>query len=166
MRLRRIALDDEPQIRQAIAEFEAEGGQWSYRYRPDLPWDDYVALVHGWEDGVDLPEGFVKHAELVADVEGVIVGRTSIRYELNGFLATHGGHIGYAVRPPHRRQGHATEILRQSLDIARDHGIDPVLVTCDDVNVGSAKVIEANRGKLESIIEGLDGMPLKRRYWL
>lgn len=165
LQLRRITVDDEPQIRTAVSEFEAEGGHWSYRFRPDLVWSDYVSLVHGWEDGVDLPDGFVKHAELVAVVGDDIVGRTSIRFELNEFLRTIGGHIGYAVRPPFRRNGYATEILRQSLVLARAHGIDPVLVTCDVDNVGSRKVIEANGGVLESIGDGEPGSPMKRRYW-
>ena len=164
LKLRRITVEDEPQIRSAVQEFEAEGGHWSYRYRPDLPWADYVSTVHGWENGDDLPEGFVKHAELVATVDEDIVGRTSIRFELNAFLRTLGGHIGYAVRPPFRRQGYATEILRQSLDIARARGIDPVLVTCDDDNLASAKVIEANGGRLESLVPGEADIP-KRRYW-
>ncbi len=164
--LRRITIEDEPQIRAAIQEFDSEEGHWSYRFRPDLPWDEYVALVHGWEDGINLPERFVKHAELVAEVDGDVVGRTSIRFEMNEFLSTLGGHIGYAVRPKFRRQGYATEILRQSLEIARARGIDPVLVTCDDDNLASAKVIEANGGKLENIIPGeLPDMPMKRRYW-
>ncbi|GAA3510614.1 hypothetical protein GCM10022234_01090 [Aeromicrobium panaciterrae] len=165
MILRRIEVGDEAQIRAAISEFEAEGGHWSYRFRPDLPWDEYVSLVHGWEDGIDLPDGFVKHAELVAVEGDVIVGRTSIRFELNEFLRTLGGHIGYAVRPPFRRRGHATEILRQSMVVARAHGIDPVLVTCDDDNIASAKVIEANGGVLDDIIPGESDVP-KRRYWL
>jgi predicted acetyltransferase len=164
LHLRRISIQDEPQIRAAISEFGTEGGHWSYRFRPDLPWDEYVSLVHGWEDGIDLPDGFVRHAELVAVVGDDIVGRTSIRFELNDFLRTLGGHIGYAVRPPFRRQGYATEILRQSLEIARARGIDPVLVTCDDDNLASAKVIEANGGKLESIVPGEAAVP-KRRYW-
>jgi predicted acetyltransferase len=165
LQLRRIAVEDESQILDAVEEFRAEAGHWSYRFRPDLPWDEYVSLVHGWEDGIDLPDGFVKHAELVAVVDGDIVGRTSIRFELKGFLETHGGHIGYAVRPPFRRQGYATEILKQSLVIAHARGIDPVLVTCDDDNLGSTKVIEANGGVLESIIDGLPDKPPKRRYW-
>lgn len=164
LELRRITVEDEPQILAAIDEFRAEEGHWSYRFRPDLPWDEYVSLVHGWEDGIDLPDGFVRHAELVAVDDGTIVGRTSIRFELNEFLRTLGGHIGYAVRPPYRRQGHATEILRQSLIIARNRGIDPALVTCDDDNIASAKVIEANGGRLESIVPGEAGVP-KRRYW-
>jgi predicted acetyltransferase len=98
-------------------------------------------------------------------VGGQIVGRTSIRHELNEFLARFGGHIGYGVLDAHRRRGHATEILRQSLVIARARGVDRVLVTCDDDNVGSATVIERCGGVFESVVEGLDGIPI-RRYWI
>ena len=66
--------------------------------------------------------------------------------------ASQGGHIGYAVRPAHRRRGYATEILRQSLIIARAVGVDRVLVTCDDTNVGSSAVIEACGGVLDDVV--------------
>lgn len=164
--LRRLEVEDEQQVLAAVEEFAAEGGQWSYRYRPDLPWADYVELVHGWEDGVNLPDGFVEHAELVAVVDGDIVGRTSVRFVLNEFLRNIGGHIGYNVRPSFRRRGYATEILRQSLDLARAHGISPALVTCDIDNIGSMRVIEANGGVLEGIFDGEPGLPQKRRYWI
>ena len=163
--LRRLTLADEADTKAAVAELEAEGGHWSYRYRPDLDWPAYVELVHGWEDGRDLPQGFVANADLVADVDGVVVGRASLRFELNEFLRTLGGHIGYAVRPQFRRRGYATEILRQSVDLLGARGISPVLVTCDDDNLASAKVIEANGGVLESVVPGVADMP-KRRYWI
>jgi len=165
--LRPLSLDDEAQVTAAVAEFVAEGGEWSYRYRGELPWAEYVALVHGWEHGRDLPDGFVAHLELVAEVDGDIVGRTSIRWELNDFLSELGGHIGYAVRPAHRRQGHATEILRQSVAILRDRGVSRILVTCDDDNHASARVIEAGGGVLEGVVPHWDpGEPPRRRYWI
>jgi len=163
--VRRLALTDEADTKAAVAEFEAEGGHWSYRYRPDLPWPDYVALVHGWEHGRDLPQGFVANADLVADVDGVVVGRASLRFELNEFLRTLGGHIGYAVRPQFRGHGYAKEILRQSVDLLRVRRISPVLVTCDDDNLASARVIESGGGVLESVVPGVADMP-KRRYWI
>ena len=97
---------------------------------------------------------------LVADVGGEVVGRTSIRHELNDYLAALGGHIGSAVRPAYRGRGHAREILRQSLVIARAEG---VLVTCDDDNIASRRTIERVGGVLDDV-RAVPGAPLKRRY--
>ena len=95
-----------------------------------------------------------------------IVGRVSIRHELNEFLLRIGGHIGYTVVPEFRRQGYATEILRQSLEIVRlRFGLSRVLVTCDDDNLGSIRTIEKNGGVLENLVSGPDLKP-KRRYWI
>jgi predicted acetyltransferase len=88
------------------------------------------------------------------------LGRLAIRHRLNDFLLDVGGHIGYDVRPTRRREGHATGMLRQALPWARTLGIDPALVTCDDDNVGSIRVIEAAGGTLEDVRRD------KRRYWV
>jgi predicted acetyltransferase len=72
----------------------------------------------------------------------------------------------YCVLPRHRRRGYATAILRQSLLIARATGVERVLVTCDDGNVGSATVIEACGGKLDSVIRTAPEAPPTRRYWI
>lgn len=88
------------------------------------------------------------------------LGRLAIRHRLNEVLLDVGGHIGYDVRPSRRREGHATAMLRESLPWARDLGIDPALVTCDDDNVGSVRVIEAAGGVLEDV------RGVKRRYWV
>ena len=58
-----------------------------------------------------------------------------------------------------------TEILRESLVIARAGGVDAVLMTCNDSNVGSAAVIECCGGVLEDVITLADGTAL-RRYWI
>ena len=86
--------------------------------------------------------------------------RIAIRHVLNDFLLDVGGHIGYDVRPTRRREGHATAMLRAALPWALDLGIDPALVTCDDDNVGSIRVIEACGGVLEDV------RGVKRRYWV
>ena len=88
------------------------------------------------------------------------LGRLAIRHVLNDFLLDVGGHIGYDVRPTRRRQGHATEMLRAALPWARGLGIDTALVTCDDDNVGSIRVIEAAGGEVEDV------RGVKRRYWV
>ena len=96
-----------------------------------------------------------------------IVGRGSIRHELNDFLFRVGGHIGYTVVPEFRRRGYATQILRQLLTIARERfGLARVLVTCDDDNIGSIRTIEKNGGVLENVVSGVDLVTPKRRYWI
>lgn len=115
--------------------------------------------------GTDLPEGCVRSDLLVAEYEGRIVGRVSIRYELTGFLRVVGGHIGYAVLPDERRRGFAREILRLSLERLRESGVHKVLVTCSDDNVASRRIIEGAGGILENTYTTSDGT-VKLRFWI
>jgi predicted acetyltransferase len=96
----------------------------------------------------------------IVDDADEVVGRVSIRHRLTEQLLQVGGHIGYAVIPSARRRGHATAALAQSLRLAADLGIDPALVTCDDTNVASRRVIEKNGGVLEDVREH------KMRFWV
>jgi predicted acetyltransferase len=134
-------------------------------------WNGYLERLEKDARGEDLPEGRVPAALLAADVDGELVGRVSVRFALNEWLAHQGGHIGYAVGRNFRRRGYASEILRQALQIARHHGVTDALVCCDEDNVGSAGVIESCGGVLESIVEGWDPEghappTLVKRYWI
>ena len=166
LRLRALRTSDEQVFSQAHQELAAEGFEFGIHYRPGMPWDDYLRAVSDQALGLNLPQGWVRNTRLVADVGGTLVGRTSIRHELNEFLISYGGHIGYAVVPDQRRRGYATEILRQSIDIARTLGIDRVLVTCDDSNTGSVKTIEACGGQLENVVALPPADTPRRRYWI
>jgi len=98
----------------------------------------------------------------VAVVAGDIIGRVSIRHRLNAFLAAEGGHIGYGVMPGFRRRGSATQMLEQSLIIARSLGLDTVLLVCDDANQGSATVIQRCGGTLRDRSTASDGTTIRR----
>lgn len=165
LRLRPLRLEDEQAARAAHAALAAEY-TFLLDHDPDEPWAAFVERDARQRRGVDLLPGRVPAAFLVAWSGGQIVGRASIRLELNEYLATAGGHIGYAVLPAHRRRGHATEILRQSLIVARAAGIEDVLVTCAVDNIGSRTVIERGGGEFDSIVHDPKEGVEKRRYWI
>ncbi|MGB0102438.1 MAG: GNAT family N-acetyltransferase [Nocardioides sp.] len=90
----------------------------------------------------------------------VFVGFLALRHSLTPWLLEEGGHIGYAVRPSRRREGHASRGLLLALAEAAALGLDRVLVTADEDNLGSQQVILGAGGLLEDTRNG------KRRYWI
>ena len=144
----------------------AEGFAFGFAVEPGVEWSACLQAQEERRCGANLSPGQVPATLLMADVGGTIVGRAHIRHELNDFLERVGGHIGYCVLPAHRRLGYATEILRQSLVVARAIGVDRALVTCDDDNIGSIAVIERCGGRLDSVIIDDPSEAAKRRYWI
>jgi predicted acetyltransferase len=127
----------------------------------------YLQVLAEQERGQNLQPHHVPSTFRFAFLERRIVGRVSIRHLLNAFLEQVGGHIGYVVVPEFRRRGYATAMLSLSVHIARETlGIQRILVTCDDDNIGSIKTIERNGGILENVISGPDLGKPKRRYWI
>jgi predicted acetyltransferase len=150
----RASADDRSMVGQEIRQF---GSRW----RGPAAFGDYVARVRdqACEDH-SRPAGIVASTTLWWVDGAEYLGRLAIRHRLTPHLRDYGGHIGYDVRPSARRQGHATAMLAAALPVTHARGIDPVLVTCDDDNVASRKVIEANGGVLE------DQRGVKLRYWV
>ena len=160
LRLRPLAVDDEAAADAAQVELAADSFAFLLERDPGQAWPAYLHRLRQYARGLDLPADRVPGTFLGAYAGGELVGRVSIRHELNDYLRRLGGHIGYGVRPAYRRRGYATEILRQSLVIVRSLGVDRVLVTCGDRNVASARTIE----KLGGVLSETEGGT--RRYWI
>jgi predicted acetyltransferase len=159
--------DEEQEFLRAHRATTPEVQNYLHYYVEGMPFARYLQVLAEHARGENLPPNHVPSTFLFAFAASRIVGRVSIRHELNEFLLRVGGHIGYVVVPEFRRQGHATAMLRRSLQIAHETlGLDRVLVTCDDDNVGSIRTIEKNGGVLENIVSGPDVAKAKRRYWI
>lgn len=166
--LRPLRLADEASFRAAIAEMQQDAPPWDFAlgWAKEDSFETYVLKNEQWARGENLPQGYVPAGFYVAVVGGEVVGRVSIRFQLNDFLAKVGGHIGYGVLPSQRRKGYATRMLALALPIARQQGVEHALITTDLDNVGSRKVIERCGGVFESIGDHPEYGAPKRRYWI
>jgi predicted acetyltransferase len=104
---------------------------------------------------------------LVRESDDRILGMINIRHSLNDYLLKLGGNIGYSIRPTERRKGYATKILYLGLEKCKELNIDKVLVTCDKSNIGSAKTIQNNGGRLENEVKKDEtSNEMVQRYWI
>lgn len=130
---------------------------------------DIFEKIENMHTGKDLPEGYVKATYFWLVDGDEFVGEISVRHSLTDSLLRYGGNIGYGIRYSHWNKGIGTIMLSKALVYARDVlGLSKVLITCNDDNYGSARVIEKNGGILQDkIINTIDGVTrLSRRYWI
>jgi predicted acetyltransferase len=163
--LRELQDGDEAAFLAGVESWRGEDLEWhTFHWKPGMAFADLLEIQRKQRLGLDLAPGRVPASMLYGFVDGTIVGRVSIRHELNDFLRTVGGHMGYAVAPAFRRHGYATTMARLGLDACRSVGLRRILVTAGDSNAPSWRIIEKLGGILENTVEH-EGV-LKRRYWL
>ncbi len=168
----------EPSVRykdsfiEAVREFRDENNIRASQYRGL----DFAALQNDFEsfcreqsehsEGKHLPDGYVPESVYWLVDGGRYIGRVSIRHRATPQLLQIGGHIGYDIRPSQRRKGYGSRMLALALPKAKALGHERVLLTCDETNVGSRKVIEKNGGVFENRVPNPEGGPEKLRYWI
>jgi predicted acetyltransferase len=168
LQLRQLQVSDKALLDTAIDEFRKSGPEFEFAFKYDkhLPFQNYVEMVNGWPEGKNLPDKFVPGTFLVGVVDNKIVGRISLRHHLTEYLENFGGHVGYGVVPSERNRGYATMMLKGVLPLALKLGIKRVLVTCDEDNYASMRVIEKSGGTLENIVDEPGKTKRKKRYWI
>ena len=113
-----------------------------------------------------VPKGLVPSSTYlgVREKDNYIVGMIDIRHYLNEYLTQVGGNIGYSVRKTERNKGYAKQMLKLALEKCRDLKMKKVLITCDEDNIASEKVILSANAKFEDI-RSFDGKN-KKRFWI
>ena len=132
---------------------------------------DVLAKYERYRNEINLPENRVGQTNYwLVDVErDYFIGEIGIRHKLNDALLKRGGHIGYGVRYSEWNKGYGTRMLKMALEIAKEMNISRVLITCNDDNIASARVMEKNGFVLQDKVlvysKEDEKEILTRRYW-
>jgi len=116
--------------------------------------------------GQNLPKIWVPYTMFFLVAGYKYLGQTSVRHKLDKYLRKVGGHIGYEIAPDQRKKGYGTLILNLALRKAKKLGIDKILVTCSENNIGSKKIIEKNGGKFVGKNWDEKEKVFKLRFWI
>jgi|GEM_PF-1892804 len=129
---------------------------------------NYQGGSTSFSDGIAFERVPSMHYWLVEAETKTFIGALDCRFGLNERLRLIGGHIGYNVRPTMRRKGMATAMVKLSFPKFLARGIQRVLISCGDRNLGSIKVIEGCGGVLEDKVPNPfpEEGALARRYWV
>lgn len=130
--------------------------------------EEYIQICLDHEDPLKVPSHLVPATQFffIRKSDNKLVGMIQVRHHFNDYLEKYAGHIGYSVRPSERRKGYAKEMLRMVLPFCREIGIDKVMITCIDGNIGSEKTILANSGVYEYTIHEPDENEDLKRFWI
>ena len=83
VRLRPLRIGDEAEALRATAELEQDGVPFLLDRDPNEPWATYLHRLERYRRRIDLPIGYVPATFLAAVVMDILIGRVSIRHELN-----------------------------------------------------------------------------------
>ena len=128
--------------------------------------EDWLEELKKRSSEATVPEGLVPSSTYlgIREKDNYIVGMIDIRHYLNEYLTQVGGNIGYSVRKTERNKGYAKQMLKLALEKCKELKIKKVLITCDEDNITSEKVILSANAKFEDI-RNVDGEN-KKRFWI
>lgn len=144
-------------------EDEKRQGFWNWNGRP-TNLEAYIEKTKRQAKGENFWDAEVPATTYWLIDKGELVGHVNIRHELSERLKRIGGHIGYTIRPSQRKKGYGMKILELALVKAKAIGLKKALVTCDELNVASRKIIERHGGEYQDTNEVEEHMV--RRYWI
>lgn len=136
--------------------------------RIDENWYDRTAEWYARKE-MESFDGYARGVHFWAIDGSKFIGEFQLRLELNDDIMLGIGSIGYSVRVTEWGKGYGNKILKQGLEIARNYGLEKVLLNIDDDNHASIRICENNGGVLmdKVMLESQEeGKRLVRRYWI
>ncbi|GMQ60532.1 GNAT family N-acetyltransferase [Vallitalea sediminicola] len=145
----------EPSIvyRESFIEFiedVKETGYESYELytKAEKDFNEFIKDLLDSSKGINIPEGWVPCSSFwLVDNVGEVIGVIRIRHSVDSEFLQMIGHIGYEIKSTHRKKGYGSKLVELGLLEARKLGLEEVIITCDENNIGSKRIIEKFKGK-------------------
>ena len=171
LKLIKPTIEYKDQALEYVQEFEDNnsniyGISWLKKYLDNYEWWLEILKNNESKETVELWRVPAKQFILIRDLDNKLIWFIQARLELNENLLQHWWHIWYSIRPSERKKHYATAQLFSVLNIYKDLSVEKVLLTCDKVNIWSAKTIQKCWWILENEIIDPEDWELIQRYWI
>ena len=129
---------------------------------------EYLKVCKDYENPETVPENLVQATQFICvrKSDNKLVGMIQVRHYFNEYLEKYAGHIGYSIRPTERLRGYAKEMLKMALPFCREIGLDKIMISCVEGNIGSEKTILANGGVYEYSVHEPNSDKNLKRFWI
>lgn len=85
-------------------------------------------------------------------LNGHPIGKISLRIGSN-FHSYYNGNVGYEINEPHRGKNYAYKACLLILPVAVEHGMNELILSCEESNIASYKTIEKLSAELIEIVD-------------
>lgn len=103
--------------------------------------DEYLQKLSDFDQGKNLPQGYVSGTRFWLLDDDDFVGSFDIRHRLTPKLEQAGGHIAANIAPKYRGKYSSFIGVKMCLEKAKELGLERVLITCDANNAASYRGI-------------------------
>lgn len=145
-----LGMHHEHELVAFLSDFAAHGETDIPAYFAPRDWTHQriVDTFDGWSRGEGLKENWSLCHTRFAVLAGTLLGVYNIRHLASSDLDRTASHVGYSVRPSARGQGIATVMLADAQRMAHEYQLRHLILTCDQQNSPSRRVIEKRGGLL------------------
>lgn len=115
---------------------------YPFRHYEPIVGDEIALLLNRCLEGNRALEGAPAYLFDIVLLDGTLVGQIDLRIGTGHSLITYAGQIGYGVDRPYRGRQYAAKACRLLAQVARDHGMDELWITCNPDNLASIRTCE------------------------
>lgn len=127
--------------------------------KAEIDFEEFVKDLDDSSKNINVTEGWPPCSSFwLVDPFDEVIGVIRIRHYVNSEFLQMIGHIGYEIKSNKRRRGYGNKLFELGLVEAKNIGLQTILVTCDEENIGSQSIILNAAGKyMNSFIDKESG---------